>query len=285
MFKIIINVYFLIGIISTVFCVQVTANEQPQLRVVALAPHIVEMVFEIGAGDMIVGAVEYSDYPEQAKKIPRIGGHNSMQVEKILTLLPDVIIAWRSGINTTQLEQLARLGIDIVYSDAGNINDVTTELRTLGKLLGKEQQAERAAYAFEKKLTLLKKQQKNKSTIKVFYQLWPEPMMTINNTTWIHQLIEVCNAKNVFADNPTNYPQIGIENVMLAQPELIIIPDERSDKPLPDIQWQKWPEIPAVKNNHFIHVNADLLHRFSTRMLEGVTDMCRKIDNVRENSF
>ena len=103
----------------------------------------------------------------------------------------------------------------------------------------------------------------------------------INKETWINQLIEICQGQNVFGNNPTAYPKIGIENVIVAQPEVIVMPNERSDKEQLVIDWSKWPEIPAVKNNRFVRVNADLLHRFSTRMLKGVEDLCTKIDAVR----
>ncbi len=105
--------------------------------------------------------------------------------------------------------------------------------------------------------------------------------MTINGTTWINQLIEVCQGVNVFADNPTPYPKISTENVIVAQPQLMILPQKHSGTPQPIIDWSKWPEIPAVKNNKFVRVDADLLHRFSTRMLNGIEDMCEKIEQQR----
>lgn len=285
-----------------------TLNAKPQnqpikgLRIVALAPHIVENLFEIGAGKHIVGTVEYADFPEQAKSIPRIGGYYGLKIEKIMALKPDVIFAWKSGNKTADLEQLERLGsMRIIYSEAKNVDDVATELRTFGAVLDAglgnkvsndainnivkknkyQQQAEVAAKLFEKRLATIKKTYQDKKSIKVFYQLWSQPMMTINENTLINQLIIVCQGDNVFANNVTEYPQISIENVMLAQPELIILPDEKSDKPQPKIAWHKWPEIPAVKANAFIHVNADLLHRFSTRMLDGVENMCKKMDSYR----
>ena len=252
-------------------------------RIVALAPHIVEMLFDIdpNIGEQIVGTVEYADYPQAAKTIPRVGGYYGLQVEKILTLQPDIVIAWQQGNKKTDLEQLERLGLKIVYSNPANIDDVATQLRAFGKVLLAEKQAEVAALKFEQKLANIRQQYANKTPIDVFYQLWPQPMMTINKNTWIHQLIEVCQGRNVFGDNPTDYPHISIENVMVAQPQIIVIPDEKSKKVQPEIQWHKWPEIPAVKANAFIEVNADLLHRFSTRMLLGLADLCRDIDNAR----
>lgn len=268
---------FLLAVFSCV----TNANEKSTLRIVALAPHIVEMLFEIGVGEQIVGTVEYADYPEAANAIPRVGGYYGMQVEKLLALKPDLIFAWESGNKTTDIEQLQRLGLKVVYSKPDKIDDVATELRYFGKLVDAQEQAELAATRFENKLANIRTVNIDKQPIKVFYQLWPEPMMTINQNTWIHQLVEICQGINVFANNPTDYPHISIENVMVAQPELIIIPDEKSKKVQPKIQWQNWPEIPAVKANAFIHVNADLLHRFSSRMLNGVENMCSKIDKTR----
>lgn len=255
--------------------------EQSAKRIVALAPHIVEMLFDIGAGDKIVGAVAYSDYPKAALDIPRVGSYHGMQIEKLLALNPDLVIVWKSGNSQSDIDKMKRLGLKIVFSNPVDIADVATELRYFGGLTGHQQQAESVALAYEQRLKKLRLDNKTKQTIPVFYQLWSEPMMTINGTTWINQLIEVCQGVNVFKDNPTPYPKISTENVIVAQPHLMILPDENSDKPQPIIDWQKWPEIPAVKNNKFIHVDADLLHRFSTRMLSGVADMCEKIDQQR----
>ena len=135
-----------------------------------------------------------------------------------------------------------------------------------GELTGNQKQAKMVALAYEKRLKMLRVKNKDKQLIPVFYQLWSEPMMTINGTTWINQLIEVCQGENVFKSNPTPYPKISIENVIVAQPHLMILPDENADKPQPIINWDKWPEIPAVKNNKFIHVDADLLHRLSAQV-------------------
>lgn len=256
---------------------------KPPMRIVALAPHIVEMLYDIGAGDHIVGTVEYADFPEEAKKIPRIGGYYGMQIEKILALKPDLILAWKTGNKATDIEQIERLGLKVAYSAPEQIEDVAKELMYFGELTGYPAQAKKVAQSYLLQLKNIRQKYQDKAPIRVFYQLWPEPMMTVNKETWIHQLMHICQANNVFADNPTQYPQISIENVLVAAPELIIMPDEKSEKPQPVIQWQNWPEIPAVKSNQFVHVNADLLHRFSTRMLLGVESMCGKLDRFRQD--
>lgn len=249
-----------------------------QLRIVAMAPHIVEMLYEIGAGEQIIGTVDYADYPAAAKNIERIGGYYGMQIEKLLALKPDLVIAWQSGNKKSDIEQIQRLGLKLVLSQPNQLTDIAKELRTLGQLTGHQQQAEQVASRYEKKLAQIIDTNSNKKPLRLFYQLWSEPMMTVNKQTWINQLIDICQGINVFADNPTQYPQISIENVIVAQPDLMVMPDEKSAAPQPEIAWHKWPEIPAVKHQRFIHVNADLLHRFSSRMLGGLDELCGKID-------
>lgn len=253
----------------------------PAKRIIALAPHIVESLFEIGAGDKIVATVDYADYPKQALSIPRIGGYYGVQMEKVLALAPDLVIVWKNGNRAEDIQKLEQLGLNIAYSEPKHITGVADELIHLGQLTGHELQATEAANRFLTRLDAIKTQYVGKAKINAFYQLWSEPLMTVNKNTWIHQLLTVCQANNVFAETSTDYPQVSIENVVVANPELIIQPDEKADKPQPKIDWHKWPMIPAVKQAQFIRINADLIHRFSSRMLDGVDDMCRKIDQLR----
>lgn len=259
-----------------------SAPEIKKLRIVALAPHIVENLFAIGAGGNIVGTVDYADYPYEAKNIARIGGYYGISLEKLLALKPDLVIAWKSGNQQEDIAQIERLGIKVHLSNPTTIEGVQTELLTLGKLTGYEKQSQQVAKAFKQKLAAIIKKQQGKLPISGFYQLWAEPMMTISESTWIGQLLNTCHVNNVFANSTTPYPQISIENVIVTKPQIIIIPDEKSNTPQPNVNWQAWPEVPAVTNNQFIRVNADLLHRFTPRMLDGLADMCDKIDASRK---
>lgn len=256
-------------------------NDSKKLRIIALAPHIVENLFAIGAGDNIVGTVDYADYPSEAQSIERIGGYYGISLEKVLALKPDLVIAWKSGNQSEDLAQIERLGIKVYLSNPTTIAGVADELLTFGEFTGNIEQSQQAASAFTQKLNAIIKSQQDKKNITGFYQLWAEPMMTVGKNTWINQLIETCHVSNVFAQSVTDYPQIGIENVIVTKPQVIIIPDEKSKTPQPVVNWQKWPEVPAVKNDQFISVNADLLHRFTPRMLDGLADMCDKIDASR----
>ncbi len=251
------------------------------LRIVALAPHIVENLYAIGAGDNIVGTVDYADYPAAAKGIPywRLLWYS---IEKLLVLKPDIVIAWKSGNQSDDLAQIERLGIKLYLTDPTTITGIADELLMLGKLTGNIKKSEQVVKAFNAKLAAIKAKQQGKSKLTGFYQLWSEPMMTVSKNTGISELIATCQVTNVFANSRTDYPQISIENVIVAKPQIIIIPDEKSATPQPTINWQQWPEIPAVKNKQFLSVNADLLHRFSARMLDGLADMCDKIDVSRQ---
>ena len=257
-------------------------KDSKKLRIIALAPHIVENLFAIGAGDNIVGTVDYADYPSEAQSVERIGGYYGISLEKVLALKPDLVIAWKSGNQSEDLAQIERLGIKVYLSNPTTIAGVADELLTFGEFTGNIEQSQQAANAFTQKLNAIVKSQQDKKDITGFYQLWAEPMMTVSKNTWINQLIETCHVSNVFADSVTDYPQISIENVIVTKPQVIIIPDEKSKTPQPVVNWQKWPEVPAVKNDQFISVNADLLHRFTPRMLDGLADMCDKIDASRK---
>ncbi|PHQ94468.1 MAG: cobalamin-binding protein [Pseudoalteromonas sp.] len=252
------------------------------LRIVALAPHIVENLYAIGAGALIVGTLDYADYPQEATKIERIGGYNGISIEKLLMLKPDMVIAWKSGNQAEDLAQIKRLGIELYLSDPSSIEGVASEILKLGQITGHIEQSKQVAETFTAKLNAIKVTQKDKTTLTGFYQLWPEPMMTVSKNTWINQLIETCQVTNVFANSDTDYPQISIENVIVTKPQVIIIPDEKSKRVMPTVNWQQWPEIPAVKYEQFISVNADLLHRFTPRMLDGLAQMCDKVDISRE---
>lgn len=271
--------FFLLVILHSFSVIAATSKQQ--LRIIALAPHIVENLYTIGAGEQIVGTVEYADFPAAANDIPRIGGHQGIQLEKLLALKPDLVLAWKTGSKAEDLARIERFGIDVAYSDASEVDKVPNELRRLGMLTGREQAAEQAAIEFADKIAAIRAEYQHKTEVAVFYQLWPEPMMTVGKNTWINQLIDICQGRNVFANSRTDYLQISIENVVVAKPEVIILPDEKSQQQQAVIDWSQWPEVPAVKHKQFISVNADLLHRFTTRMIDGLDDMCIKIDDSR----
>lgn len=251
----------------------------PAKRIIALSPHAVEMLYAIGAGDKIVATTDYADYPEAAKKIPRIGGYYGIQMERVMELNPDLIVVWDSGNKAEDINQLRTLGFNLYGSDPKTLEGVAKELEELGQLTGHVEEASKAAAAYRAELIRLRVENAKKSEPKVFYQLWSTPLMTVSKNSWIQQIISVCHGQNVFYDAASDYPQVSLENVLLTLPEVILQSEEEGN--VKGVDWRQWPEIPAVKNQHIYQLNADLLHRATPRALLGVQALCDALDKVR----
>ena len=250
-------------------------------RIIALSPHSVELLFAIGAGDRIIATLEYADYPEAALKIPRIGNFTGIQIEKVVELQPDLIIAWKSGNKATDLAKLESLGFTIFYSHPQNIQGIAAELAHLGELTGLVEQAQPVIDAMNKKHHLIKQRYQDKNLIRVFYQLWHDPLRTIGPNNWTDALIADCQGKNVFDDGSTAYPVIALENVINKNPEVIIIPHHSGNENSKKQIWESWDNIHAVKHQNIFTINGDLIHRFTPRALDGLDLLCKAIDKAR----
>ncbi|MCP3673622.1 MAG: ABC transporter substrate-binding protein, partial [Gammaproteobacteria bacterium] len=199
------KIFFVVSILSLLFFQQLVQAKTVQ-KIIALSPHSVEMLYAIGAGDRIIATLEYSDYPEEALKIPRIGNYTGIQIEKIIELQPDLIIGWKSGNKTADLKKIESLGFNIFYSHPQNIDEITLELIKLGELTGLQENAEAASTRISAKYHALKKHYQQYSKVRVFYQLWHDPLRTIGPNNWNESLINDCNGINVFHDASTTYP-------------------------------------------------------------------------------
>lgn len=259
----------------------IKANIKEQ-RIITLAPHIIEMLFNLGVGNKVIATTEHSDYPEAANHVPRIGNYARLKLEKILAYEPDLIIAWRTGNPIDDLERLEKLGLNVVYSDPRNLDDVAKELRLLGKLTGSQERAEILAKRYESDLEKLRTTFANKAPISVFYELWPNPLTTISKNAWPQQHLNVCGATNSFSNSIVDYPQIGLEQVVIARPELIIQPISKGEKTPDAVNWFKFNEIPASIHKQIIFPNSDKLHRMTSRLLEELEELCVRIDNSRQ---
>lgn len=258
-----------------------SASELKVERIIALSPHSVELLYLLGVGDKIVATTSFADYPEAAKSIPVIGGYNGIQIEKVLSLKPDLVIAWEGGNKLDDITQLERLGINVYRSHTDSLSEIADEILSLGDLMGVQLKAREESEKFLNGLSSLKKQYADKEPVRFFYQLWSEPLRAMAAKSWINEMLTGCGGQNIFDASIGDYPQVSIENVLAEQPEVIIIPSHHGHGLGEGDFWQKWPEIPAVKNNRIFYVDGDLLHRFSVRTLEGMKDVCQKLQNVR----
>jgi len=280
--KKIIHYIWLFTFLSIAFANNVKAETSSKPSIIALSPHIVEMLFDIGAGEQIIGTTAFADYPEQAKSIPVIGNYLRLQIEKVITLQPDYIIAWKSGNPSDDLARLKQLGFNIIYSQPNTFADIAKEIREFGKLTGHQKQAEQQAQQLLTELELIKEQYQHKVPISVFYELWSRPLTTIAKGSWPQQFLNICQANNPFEQAATPYPQINIEKVLLTPIQIIIQPLSVNQKDKEGFNWQDWPIIPAVKNNQIIQPDADAMHRMTRRSLGELKNLCANIDESRQ---
>lgn len=252
-------------------------------RIVALSPHSVELLFAIGAGNRIIATIDSSDYPEQAKNIQFIGDYRGIVIEKMVALKPDLILVWGSGNKINQIEQLKTLGFNVVNSDPKSLAEIAADIRKLGQLTGLTANAERVARDYEQQLATIIRSYQAAEKVRVFYQLWSKPLMTISNKSWLNQFIEGCGGINVFADSASAYPQISVENLLLAKPQVLLIPKDDNTRGHDALNWQQWRALEAVKNNHIYYPNGTLLHRPTPRVLSAMREMCQQIDSARRD--
>ena len=258
-----------------------SGGEELNPRIIALAPHVVENLFHIGAGDLIIATTDHADYPEQAKQIPRVGNYARLQIEKIIALQPDYVIAWRGGNPPEDLKRLEQLGIKIVDSNPKLLADVAGELRQLGQLTGREKHANKLADEFESNLTSLKQRYASSTHLKTFYELWPKPLTTVAKGSWPQQIMQLCGAENLFEHLKGEYPMVSEESVLAANPEVIVQPHD-SARPFQSKDWSQWDSVPAVAKGAFVHPDADKLHRMTPRMLDEAELFCERLDRYRE---
>ncbi len=252
----------------------------PAKRIISLAPHTTELLFAAGADKQVIAVVNYSDYPPQAKELPQVGSYNRLDIERILSLKPDLVVAWKSGNPNEQVEYLREHGLPVFYSEPRSLESIPVEIIKLGKLLSTEKQAQKIADDFNRRLKKLRKEYSGKKKIRVFYQVWNQPLMTINNQHLISDVIRLCGGTNVFGSLPVLAPKINIEAVIQAAPDVIIAGTNKGRTTwLP--AWNKWKVIPAVKHHQVYGINADLIVRHTPRILLGAEKMCEYIDKGR----
>ncbi len=282
MFKIFVSIFvFLCSLTSYSFEIPNVKNAQ---RIVALSPHSVELLYALGIGDRILATTDYADYPEAAKQIERVGGYHGVLAERILELNPDLIVAWEGGNKSGDLDKLESLGLPVYRTETKKLRDIAIEITMLGALTGTQKKAKLLVDKFHQDLDSLTKENKNKTKVSFFYQLWSSPIRTISVGSWINEMLTICGGSNIVTSPDVDYPQISLETVLLNKPQAIIIPSAHGhdNGELSGLKWTDWPEIPAVKNQHIYRINGDILHRFSLRVVEAIETICSTFDRVRE---
>jgi len=256
----------------------ITLNE-PAKRIISLSPGNTELLFSAGGGEFVKGVVSFSDYPEAAKSIPQIGNFNSIDLERVLSLKPDLIVAWKSGNPPLQISKLKELGLTVFMSEPRSFSDIPETIIKFGKLMNTEKQAKKSVTKFNNRLNKIKSQYTgNFPKKRVFIQIWDSPIMSINGEHLISRIVERCNGVNIFSNHPTLTLTPGTETVLKENPDVIIV--TRSE----DLgnswldRWKQWPFISAVKNNQLFTAIPDHFVRHTDRIILGMEAVCKQLN-------
>ena len=252
---------------------------QPARRIISLAPHVTELLFAAGAGAAVVGVSQYSDYPAEAKTIASVGGASALDLERIVSLKPDLVVVWSSGNAASQIARLRALRIPLFDSDPHDYATVASSLERLAVLAGTTKVGMNAASAFRLRLANLTATYHQRPMVSVFYQIWQAPLMTLNGTHIASQAIALCGGKNIFAHLPQIAPVVGTEAVLQADPEVILTGS--SDAPNALSSWRRFSTLHAVRAHNLLTIDADLLSRATPRILDGTEQVCRALDSAR----
>ena len=252
---------------------------QPARRIVSLAPHLTEQLFAIGAGDLIVGTTDFADFPAAAQALPRVARAHSVDLERISAVRPDLVLVWGSGFPPATIDAVRRLGVPVFVSEPARLADIGTSLERLGALTGRSSSL--AAAEFNAKLAALRDRYRGRREVRVFYQVWSDPLMTLGGRHLVSEGIALCGGRNVFADLAPMAPRVSTEAVLAADPEVIVTaePGARPSDAL--ATWQRFGRVAAVRRNLLVTLDADRINRHGPRIVDELAVLCEAIDRAR----
>jgi iron complex transport system substrate-binding protein len=255
--------------------------QKPAQRVIALAPHVTELLFAAGGAEKIVGAVSYSDYPEAAKQVPRVGDNRQVDMERLLAMKPDLLVIWRHGTSERQIDQLRQLGIPMFHSEPKKLDQIADNLEKMGKLLGTEPAANAAAKELRQKLAALRAQYASRPPVRTFYQVWDKPLYTLNGEHIVTDALKVCSGQNIFADQKVTAPVVSLEAVLEADPEAIFATAEKDYGGVS--LWRPYKTLTATRQDNLFTIDGNLLNRAGPRMVTGTAVLCEKLEEARRH--
>lgn len=254
---------------------------QPARRIITLAPHLVETLFAAGAGEKLVGTVQFSNYPDEAKKIARVGSYQSVDLETVVALKPDLIIAWLSGNSAANIEKLRGLGFPVYVSQVDRIEDVASEIERFGVLAGTSAVGNAATGRFRERFAMLQERYGKRPPVRTFYQIWKQPLMTVGGKQIISSVIRLCGGENVFEKLEMLAPTVTVEAVIAANPEAIVASGMDESRPEWLDDWKRWTSINAVARDNLFFVHPDLIQRHTPRLLDGAERLCQQLETAR----
>ena len=253
--------------------------EHPAHRIVTLSPNLTELAFAAGAGNAVVGVADFSDFPPDAKRLPLVASAAGIDLERILALKPDLVLAWKSGNRPADLDRIEKLGIPVIATEPQRLADVPRITRIIGRAAGTTPAAEASARAFEAELARLRARYSGAREVTVFYQVWERPLMTIGGAHIIDEAIRFCGGRNVFADLKPLAPEVSLESVIAADPDAILV---GGDAQSGIGGWERLDSLRAVAAKRIYRIDPSRIERATPRLSQGVAEICDKLERARE---
>lgn len=241
-------------------------------RVVSLAPSLSEIVVELGSADLLVGVLDAGERPVELKHLPSVGSYGQLDMERLLSLKPDLLLLWPGSVGPAQRDQLKRLNIPTYVAEPHNLDQLTAQIEAIATQLGRPERGVTLAADLRQKLDNLRQRYRRDTPLTVFYQVWDRPLYTVGGGQIISDALEVCGARNVFADLTLPAPQVSVEAVLQRNPEVILASDQAQLD-----AWKAWPQVAAVVQGRLLLVTDKGLERPSGQMIEATAKLCRII--------
>lgn len=269
-----------VALVIASWSVSTAAEDGPASRIVSLSPHLTEIVFHAGAGDRLVGVVEFSDYPDAALRIPRIGDAFRFDRERLASVEPDLVLAWEGGTPTSAIEQLLEDGHRVETIRTSDPEDIALALERIGVLAGTSAVAGPRADRFRREMAKLEEAHASRPPVRVFFQISARPLYTVGSGQIIDRVIALCGGVNVFGSLSQLAPVVTEEAVVAADPQVILTASPESD---PLRRWARFRDMSAVRSGRLYEVEGDWLSRQGPRLVNGARQVCERIEDARQD--
>lgn len=250
-------------------------------RIVALAPSLTELVFAAGSGEKLVGVPRFSDFPAAARTIKQIGDASRIDLERVLSLRPDLVIGWKTGNHAADFERLEHLGLAVFVAEPGTLAAIPRLLRAFGTLAGSVAAAEEAAGGFERGIAALGARYGARGKVRVFYEIWHQPLMTVNGRHMISDVIGLCGGSNIFSAAPTLTPIVSLESVIAAQPDVVLGGSSATTPGEFTAPWVRHQGYAGLRKVQALYIDPDHIQRQTPRILQGAQAVCEHLETVR----
>lgn len=268
----------LLTLVASIFSHSLWANdsyEQQPMRIVSLAPHLTEWIYSLGLENNLVAVSDYSNYPLQAKSLPRVANYQGADISAIMALQPTLILAWDGGNKPQDIQRLTSLGYSVFSSKITHIDDIASEIERLGVQTNTQTLAKNLATHFRLELQKLRLQYQTKHKKTAFYYSWSSPLMSIGEKAWPNKLLNVCGVTTIFDDSPIDYPEVSLQQVLSRQPDVLVAASNQPTQQL-ELYWSPHRQFLTAP---LIQVNPDITSRFSLRLINELKKLCKAINS------